>query len=713
MSISLFRSAPRRPLARGFALLSLLALALPAVHAQTASTLPEVTVSGSGAPPTLEQPVASGSHLGLSALQTPASVETITREQLEARGDGSVTEAVTRATGISSMGHPGNGGGALSARGFTDATSVLQLYDGMRQYGGLGLTYPFDTWAIDRIEVLRGPASVLHGDGAIGGVVNIIPKKPTRGAVENELQATVGTHGKKALAFGSGGAINDRWAYRLDLSGDRSKGWVDRGDNGRLNFSGALQWNPTSELQLQFSHAQGRQKPMRYFGTPLVEGRQLAALREINYNVQDAKIRYRDKWTELSARWTPDARTRVTSRLYHIQSDRYWRNAEAYSYNAATGLVDRSDNTEIAHDQTQVGNTTTASFDGRLLGLANTFSAGFDISRSRFRHSNNTYTGSSPSVDPYHPDPGYYSSDVPFIPRYRNSASQYALFAEDRLELNPRWSLVGGLRYDHLSLDRQDLLADTQAFKRDYSNVGYRLGAVYLLRPGTALYAQFSKAADPPRSLLTLSPANSVYGLSKGRQVEAGIKQSLPGHAGEWTLAAYHIRKDNLITRDPANPSLSVQVGEQSSRGVEATLALALTRTVRLDANAALLRARYDDFTESLSGAAVSRRGKVPTDVPQRLANLWLSWDLLPDWTVSGGLRHVGKRHADNANTLKLPAYTTTDLALQWRVQPATSVTLRGFNVFDKRYYTTAYYTNTQWFVGEGRRVELTLNHRF
>src|SRR3546814_1381510 len=66
-------------------------------------------------------------------------------------------------------------------------------------YGGVGLTFPFDTWPIERIEVLRGPASVIYGDGAIGGVVNVIPKKPTRGPVENELEATLGTDRKSVV----------------------------------------------------------------------------------------------------------------------------------------------------------------------------------------------------------------------------------------------------------------------------------------------------------------------------------------------------------------------------------------------------------------------------------------------------------------------------------------------------------------------------------
>jgi iron complex outermembrane receptor protein len=76
-------------------------------------------------------------------------------------------------------------------------------------------------------------------------------------------------------------------------------------------------------------------------------------------------------------------------------------------------------------------------------------------------------------------------------------------------------------------------------------------------------------------------------------------------------------------------------------------------------------------------------------------------------------MRYVGERYANNANTLRLPSYATTDLAVQWRMTPGTTLSLRGFNVFDKYYFTTAYYSGTQWLVGEGRRVELTLNHRF
>src|SRR5690606_27609782 len=130
-------------------------------------------------------------------------------------------------------------------------------------------------------------------------------------------------------------------------------------------------------------------------------------------------------------------------------------------------------------------------------------------------HSNNTYSGSSPSVDPYNPVPGYFHSDEPTIPRYRNTADQYALFIEDRLALTSAWSVLAGLRYDHTKLNRKDLVTDSDAFERAYADFGWRVGTVYDLTPNLTLYAQCSVAADPVGGMLLLSPANSQFDMSK------------------------------------------------------------------------------------------------------------------------------------------------------------------------------------------------------
>lgn len=682
--------------------------------ADDTQTLPLVSVTSSSSG--LQAPLSTGSNLDMTLMQTPASVEIIDRKQLEERGDANLVDAITRAAGFSGMTHPGNGNSAVSSRGFTDANSITRLYDGTRQFGGVGVTFPFDTWSVDRIEVLRGPASVIYGNGAIGGVVNIVPKKPTRGPIHNEISATVGTENTQRLGFGSGGAINDKFSYRFDIGGNRSDGWVDRGDSRDLTFSGAIRLDVSPDFNLQLSHAEGRQHPMRYFGTPLINGKQLSSVSDKNYNVDDSRIDFTDRRTELAAQWTPNADVTVRSKLYQIDSHRYWRNAEKYVFNAGTGLIDRFDDTNIRHDQSEVGNTTDATFRGSLFGMKNQVSVGFNISASTFKHTNNTYSGTPDpaSVDPFDPVPGHYVSTVPFIPRYRNNAQSYAVFGEDRLEMNDQWSAVAGLRYDHANVTRRNLTTGIEEFDQNYSNVGWRLGAVFAPRRDLSFYAQYSEAADPVGTLLMIGQANSRFDLSTGKQLEVGVKNAFAQGRGEWTVALYGIRKDNLLTRDPDNPDQTVQIGQQSSRGIEGTLSLAFAENWQLDANASVLRAKFDDFTEENdNGDAVSRDGNVPPNVPERLANVWLSWKFQPQWTASTGLRYVGKRYADNANTLKLPSYTTVDMALRWDVASDTTLTLHGFNVFDKRYYTTAYYTESQWLVGADRRFELTLNHRF
>src|SRR5690606_10486784 len=137
------------------------------------------------------------SRLGITPLETPASVEMIDGELIRQRGDATIVEAITRATGLANDASPGDGGSSMSARGFVGHSSVMQLYDGTRLFVGAGtVTFPFDTWMAERIEVLRGPASVMYGQGAIGGVINVVPRKPSLEGPEGDLQVGSGTDGR-------------------------------------------------------------------------------------------------------------------------------------------------------------------------------------------------------------------------------------------------------------------------------------------------------------------------------------------------------------------------------------------------------------------------------------------------------------------------------------------------------------------------------------
>lgn len=660
----------------------------------------------------LDEPVQTGSRLGLSIKETPASVEVIDRQQLMERGDANIVDAVSRATGINASPHPGNGGSELGARGFVGSASVTQLYDGVRPYGAIGVTFPFDTWSVERIEVLRGPASVIYGEGAIGGVVNIVPKKPEQMPIENEIQLGIGTEKTGRAAFGSGGAITDKLSYRFDASANSSNNWVDRGNSHNASFSAAIKYDFTPRFSVTATLAEGNQHPMQYFGVPLVNGRLDPATYHKNYNVGDSLITFRDSWATLGATWRPIDNLTITSALYRMKSKRHWKDAEYYNDVPSIGLVQRSSYTEILHDQEQIGNVTTATLKGQLFGMENAVSAGFEFNHTTFQHTNNSpYSGTS-LVDLYNPDPGNFVNVAGTVPKYRSQANQYAFFAENRLKVTSRWSVIGGVRYDHASINRGDLITGT-AFSKDLSYTGWRVGTVYDVTANTSVYGQYSVAADPITSLLSLTPAKAKFDLATGKQIEFGVKQDWLDGRVDGTLSVYRIVKDNLLTVDPLNPSLSLQVGQQSSRGVELTVGAQLSRDVRLDANGTWLRAKYDQFDESVGGVSVSRAGNIPVNVPQQMANLWLSWRFAQAWTASGGLKYVGKRYADTANTLTLPSYTTVDLALAWKPRRDFTLTGRVYNVFNRHYVQTAYYNNTQWLLGNDRRAELVMSYLF
>lgn len=678
------------------------------------TTLPPLTVTGQIPEPAgleLTVPATTGSRLNLAPLETPASVEVLSGDTIRERGYTSVNDAVSRATGFNTLAAPGNGGTSLGVRGFTGHSSVMQLYDGTQLYVGAGtVTFPFDTWSVERIEVLRGPASVMYGEGAIGGVLNVIPKKPTQ-SFENDVLLEYGSDMTRRAAAGSGGPLGSRLSYRADVSSRKSDGWVDRGDNENLALGLALRADVSDSLALSLSHDYGYQQPQRYFGTPLINGALDESLRQKNFNVADSLIEYRDNWTRLNMEWQATDNIKVNNITYMLTSDRHWRNAESYTHSAATGLVTRGSYLEIAHEQEQYGNRSDVAVDYALLGMKNRTVVGYDVNRIDFRHVNDGSNGFSSSVNPYGFSPGSYGQGA-FIPRFDTQTDQYALFTEDRLSVTDTWSLIGGLRYDRIDLQRTDRVTPGNSFQKDFRTISWRAGTVYDLRPGTALYAQYATAADPVGGIITLSAANQGFTLATGEQVEAGIKQSMMDGRGEWTLAGYRIVKTDILSRSPTSPALTQQVGEQSSRGIEATLALDLAEDLRLEANAAVLDARFDSFTESVSGVAVSRNGNTPPQVPEQLANLWLTWSFARDWKALGGLRWVGATYSDNANTQKRPDYAVVDLGVTWSPVEHASIGLRIFNLFDETYAISSSGT-AQWLLGAPRTALLSTTIRF
>ena len=704
-----------------YLLSSLCLFAMNNAHADSAPlTLPTGTISAPAvddATVSLTTPTTAGSRLNLSAMQTPASVESLSGEQVRARGDRSVQDAVSRSTGISRTGTPGDGGTSLQARGFTGQSSVMQLYDGNRMYTGMGtVTFPVDTWSVERVDVLRGPASVLYGEGATGAVVNVIPKKPFEGDIENHLRVGYGSYDSQQQAFDSGGSLSDTLSYRLNLNRLRSHGWIDRGDASSDFISAALRWQASEDLAFTLAHDYGDQRPQNYFGTPLINGHLQDSLRNKNYNVRDDKQHYNDQWTRLTSDWQINDSVSASNELYYLKAQRRWQNAENYNFDAGTQQLSRSGYFGIGHKQEQVGDRQTFTFKHSLFGLDSQTVSGVEYNRIRFQlNSNSPFNDVLPTgqaVDLYHPQAGTFESADPYRDQFDSTTKQMSVFAENRTQLSERWSLVTGVRRDYVHVDRNNLLDGSQSDKTLTGN-NWKAGLVFALTPDTSFYGQMATSTDGIGGLISLSPSQQQYDLSTARQTEVGMKQLFWDQRGEFTLAAYRIVKKKLLTDDPGNPTLKQQVGQQSSNGLEASLDLQLPHAWQLQANAAIVKAKYDDFSEVVNGQTLSYNGNRPVDVPRRTANLWLNKALSDDLKAGAGVRYVDARYADMANRNELPSYTVVDATLSWQALRNTTLGLQVNNLFDRRYAQSQYNEGQQWILGEPRSFFVSADYTF
>lgn len=698
-------------------LASLLLTALPSAHTIAYAQPLEITINHGQlieAPtPNLpfKQPNTAASRLGLTVLETPGSIEVVSKEKIAIKGDFSSLSAITRATGFVSSANAGNGGTSTAVRGFDGHGAVVNTYDGTRLYVGSGtVTFPADTWTVERIEVLRGPGSVINGVGAIGATVNYVPKAAHFGDVESEAAITLGSNNLLRTAFGSGGSINSQLAYRFDAVKHQTDGYVDRADETRDVFAGSLLYRANDDLDIKFSVDYADIDAAPYWGTPLVNGQILESTRRENYNVSDGKVEYMDLWPRLEVNWRINELATLRSSTFYMDAERHWRNVESYDFNSGTGLVDRSFFLEILHDQVQLGNRTDVLFDFKLADMDNKLDIGAEVNRIEFEHTNNRPFAGTDSVSLHNPVPGTFAQNATSATSldFRSESFQYALFVDNHLQVNEQFSVVAGLRGDFIDFDRQDFARSNGEIAGKISNnqsgTSWRLGLVYQPNTTTSLYAQSSHAVDSIQSVL--SATNPNLKLGEGDQFEVGIKQSLWNNRVQYTLALFDITKKDLLSADAGN--VQRQIGQQSSQGIEFELFAQATDTLSVDFNIALTDAEFDEFDDGTQNLAGNR----PKNIAKHTANLWLNWQAANDWLVSGGARYVGERYSNDANSVEMPDYLIYDAAIQWAVSKQLGLTLRGRNLSDEKDYVLSSYGN-QWVLADGRSAEITLNYDF
>lgn len=698
------RNGGRRP-ALSWCVLASLAAATAQAE-ETPETLDRIEVKGNTEPSALDEAPATGTRLGLTARETPAALEQLDQAQLQARGARSSIEALNAAPGVVAAALPSSPG-ISTLRGFSGGAVAL-LYDGVRQTAGPLITRDYDSFSFERIEVLKGPASVLYGEGALAGAINLVPKRPQWDGVHGSALLAAGSFGARRAGADFNTPLGATAALRVVASDSRSDGYVDDTDARSQAGLVSLALRPNDDVQLDLSLDRFRDDyGTAYWGTPLVP-RAVArdpvalvqapgglvidrALRRQNYNVADGESRSSADWARSRLSWQLGASWRFVNELDRYSAQRDWNNSETYSWDEASGTLRRS-TTRIAHDHDYWVERASFAADADLAGRRNRFAIGAEYSESDFY--NQRRFGTTTPVDLRDPQRGHFPTgeEAQLFPGAGNrvdfaaDSRVTALFAENALHLAPRWLLLAGLRRDRIELERRVSDYNTGArshFRRDYRALTWRLGAVFDLTERSQLYAQYSRAVAPVGSLFLISQSNAKFDLTTGDAAEFGLKASLWDERLDLTAAAYWLRQDDIVTRDSSNVNLSIQGGRQSSRGIELGASARLTSQLRLDASLAVLDARFDTLIEA---GGANRAGNVPANVPERVAGLYAVYDFAHSpWSLSLGARHVGRFYTNNANSIRVAAHTVVDAAVNWRL-PLGQLSLRGRNLGDALY---------------------------
>ncbi len=743
-----FSAAPRAYTLLGTLLAVTLASGAQAQNAPPTAdgtlVLPPLNVSGTRVSiDTVDQTNATGSRLGLTARETPAAIDTIDARTMAERGYTHVDEAAASLPGVTTGGSPGDPVG-LSVRGFTN-NEITMLRDGIYQGPATMVNRPENAFNVQSVELLKGPASILYGQGAVAGALNVITKQPVFGPTTYDGLFSYGSFNTITTGVGMNTQLSDRVAVRVDLSRTSSNGYVHNDDPNSLNFTASLLWNVSDSVTLKLGLDVLHDNLPSYYGTPLVPAANAidplkgvvqsskgltidGATQFANFNVSNSQRKSATVSPTATLTWHPSDDLTITNRAYMFYAERRWQNAESYSFlPAGAGAVNAAgvpiaanqvarDRFYVYHQQHQAGDTLDATVTGQILGLDNKYTVGLDFSYLQFiRDSGFPSADYADSVNPYGVDQGLFGNfPGEFPPRHSPThITDVAGFAEDVLSLTKHLKLVTGVRIENYDLDRDNYNSSgtfnaATSFHSTYNPNNYRAGLVYDVIPAVTLYGQFVTAQDPPSSNVFLANAGQISGLSGSKQGEIGAKSVFLGGRAQTTLSLYDIHRDNILVTTSNNTVANV--GTQHSLGAEISGAVLVTPQWKISANAAYTHARYGTFVDPTSGLNAS--GNKPPDVPAYTAGLWSIYSdaFGAPVDLGGSVRYVGSRAGDYANTLKLDAYALVDLSATYHLRRGFDLTGRVSNLFNKTYAQWADVNYpTELLLGEPRSFTVAL----
>lgn len=650
----------------------------------------------------------TATRTGTSIMDVPQSIQFVPRNVIDDQQILDLTSALRNVSGIQAGTDAGNRSESFTIRGFRSSyyaidsimlSPAIETNDSYR-----------DLANVERIEVLKGPASVLYGRGDPGGLINIVTKQP---------------HFERGMNFSVQGGSNDFVRGQLDVTGpvDAAKRLAVRviaaaqtGDTFRDIFqpyrrqflSGSILWEPTERTRVIASLTFAHQQNQTYRGivaTPDADGDLVVDLP-------------RDRF--LGERWTTteSSRYEFNYRIEHELAD--WLTVRqighydegkldllginygsAVAVNATTGArtVTR---TAVEQHENNHNYDAQADMVARFStgGIKHAIVFGGEYTKSyRFRTFARA-TLSAINID----DPAYGATPGAWVPAADRTVRAKSLsgYFQDQINIGDRINLLAGVRYDHA---QQSDFGTTQ-YASDDKAWSPRVGVVFKPVPNVSLFADFTRSfQSKPEPTIDGKPIDP----EKGRQYEAGIKAELFGGRLASTMSIYQLTRENVTQQDPNNVGYNINAGVQRSQGVELDMSGSITPAIKVIANGA-----YTDAT--VRSSTNYARGNRLIGVPKWSGSLWVTLEPtagpFSHFGLGGGIFAASNRQGNLENTFSIGGYTRFDSSLWYKLADKLRVTLNVKNITNA-YYISSSVSRAQITPGEGRSVLIGLSGGF
>ncbi|UDF33712.1 UNVERIFIED_ORG: TonB-dependent siderophore receptor [Shinella sp. XGS7] len=686
--------------------------------ADAANTLPLVRVQGSKESATGPVPgfvarrAGSGLKSDIPLIETPQSIAVVTADQIEAQGATTLRQTVGYSAGVVSA-YFDSRVDSISARG----GNVAQYQDGLlRSYGTYNTARP-DPFTLERVELVRGPASVLYGQGSLNGVLNLVSKRPLFES-RRELQLQLGSHERKQLALDLTGPLGEQWAYRLVAIKRDSGTQVDHVKDDRLLLAPSLTWQPSAATSLTLQALYQRDKSgslIGFFpwqGTRLPNGSQgqiptSTFISERGWDAYDSdqdSVGYLFSH-RLNADWT------LRQNLRHTKSAVDYRTIYTSFSTTARRPLFNADGRRVERDMVwQLNGGSMSLLDTQLEGQLRAGAwkhqllLGLDAQKND--STQRSFRGRAPAIDVYAPVYGNFTPPAAsaLVAQPTVDQRQLGLYLQDHIKFDERWVAVLGLRHDRAKTETQgrpELKADDKATSK-------RAGLLYLADGGFSPYLAYTESFLP---LGGVDFYGKPYKPQVGEQWEAGLKWQPADKRVSATVALYDLRDTNRKTTDPSQPLNSLQIGEVRVRGLELESAGSLDsrRWGRWDWT---LGYAYTDAKISRSNAG--DQGQAVAGVARHNGSAWLTHHFSlggrSGFSAGAGLRYLGGSWSGTP-LISTPAATLMDAMLAYE-QGDWRLALNAVNLADKVQITQCL-ARGDCFYGQRRTLNATLSYRF